>query len=315
MRLYPFSMFGIVLFLLPAILFSQDQDVSMAISKGRLSGSFRMAEEGSKVLPTVVFVSGSGPTDRNGNQPMGGSNAIGQLADSLAQLGISSLRFDKRGIGESQLSDMSEEALLLDTFVYDLIAWIDYLSKEQSTDVILAGHSEGALIATLAAQRHSSVVGIITLAGAGRTADSLMIQQFQRQPAFVAVAADSLFRQLREGLPVQAPPFLQGLFRPSILPYLSSWIKFDPAAELGKLDMPVLVVSGDADLQVFAEDANRLNEAARQGDLLVFTQMNHVLKSVTSPADNMASYTDSHRPNYPGLAAAIYHWIFTKYSE
>jgi len=311
-----FSVTFFILFTISVMLLAQEKEIILDIGKGNLRGSLLPAIGQGKEYPLVVFISGSGPTDRNGNQAMVGSNTIALLADSLAALGISSFRYDKRGVGKSQLYELKEELLLIDTFVADLLAWIDYFGMDaQNEGIILAGHSEGALMATLAAQQRSSVRGLITLAGAGRPADSLMLQQFQRQPAFVSVAADSLFRQLREGLPLQPPPFLLSLFRPGILPYVRSWIMIDPAFEISKLDIPVLVISGDADLQVFAEDADRLSGAARRGELLVFQQMNHILKAVTSPADNMASYMDAQRPIYPGLAAAIQHWIETKFSQ
>lgn len=289
------------------------QEFTIPVSGGVLAGQLSLPGEAGPKHPLVIFISGSGPTDRNGNQGGQGSNAIGMLADSLALSGIPSFRFDKRGTGASVVPTIDESLLRLDTFVSDLLAWITYWEADPRFDgIVLAGHSEGALIATLAARNHPAVKGLVTLAGAGRPADSLMLEQFSRQPAFVAQAADSLFRQLKAGLPVDPPPFLAGLFRESILPYLLSWIRIDPGHELARLDIPVLIIQGEADLQVGMTDARRLEKAARHGHMVTFPAMNHVLKDVESLPDNYKSYLDAQRPLTPGLVPAFRDWYQTR---
>jgi len=286
------------------------QPAELAISGGTLRGTLLLSEDYTGGRPLVILVSGSGPTDRDGNQGGVGARSMGMLADSLAALGVPSFRYDKRGVGESTFPDLREEALRVDDFASDLALWVAFWEKDpRFRGLVLAGHSEGALMATLAAGRSASVKGLVTLAGAGRTADVLLLEQMSRQPPFVAQAADSLLRQLRQGLPISPPPFLEALFRPGVLPYLRSWIALDPAGLLSALDMPVLIVQGAADLQVSLEDARRLHLAAAKGTLLTFEAMNHAMKDVHSTADNHLSYYDPQRSLTPGLATALAQWI------
>lgn len=299
---------------------AQEDTIRLPLSHGVLEGSLREAGEPAVGRPLVIFIAGSGPTDRNGNQPQGGAATLKLLADSLEQRGVSTFRYDKRNIGRSVVDSIREEDLRFDTLVSDLGLWIDFFEDDGRFDrIILAGHSEGALVATLAADRYPGVDGLITLAGAGRTADTLIMIQLERQPPFVREAADSLFRLIRAGQPAESPPFLMALFRPSVQPYLRSWMMYDPAECVARLEMPVLVVQGGQDLQVFAEDAHRLADAARQSSRLDIPYMNHVLKAVTDLQENVASYTDPGRPLHPDLIPGLVTWlksyVITKESE
>lgn len=294
---------------------AQEDTVQLSLSGGILEGSLIETDDSTTDRSLIILVAGSGPTDRDGNQPQGGAASLKMLADSLVQRGISTFRFDKRGVGRSVFPSMQEADLRLDTFVADLGRWIDHWLKDGRFDqLILAGHSEGALLATLAAERYPGVDALITLAGAGRTADSLIMLQLERQPPFVMEAADSLFRLIRAGLPAESPPFLMALFRPDVQPYLRSWMQYDPSEVIGRLDKPVLVVQGGNDLQVFTEDARRLADAARQSSRLNITDMNHVLKPVTGLQDNIASYTDADRPLHPDLIPGLVAWL-TSYEK
>lgn len=289
---------------------AQEDTIRLQVFNGLLEGSLLEAGELSTNRLLILFVAGSGPTDRNGNQPQGGAATLKLLADSLVNRGISSFRYDKRNIGQSVFDSMREEDMRFDTLVNDLEKWIDHFKADGRFDrIMLAGHSEGALVATIAADRHPDVKGLITLAGAGRTADELIMIQLERQPPFVREAADSLFQLIRAGKPAQSPPFLMALFRPSVQPYLRSWMLYDPAEMISRLVIPVLVVQGGEDLQVFAEDADRLAGAVRHGTRLDIPDMNHVLKAVTDQDDNISSYSDAERPLHPALISGLVEWL------
>lgn len=287
---------------------TQDQTIQLTVPGGTLEGSLRVAHPSDSSL--VILIAGSGPTDRNGNQPQGGAATLQMLADSLANHRVSTFRYDKRSVGQSTFDSIREEDLRFDSLVVDLGKWVSHFSKdERFSKILLAGHSEGALVATMAANRYPSVAGLITLAGAGRTADSLIMIQLERQPAFVQVAADSLFRQIREGQEAKSPPYLMALFRPSVQPYIRSWIMINPTEEMAKVGVPVLVIQGGLDLQVFAEDAERLSGSSRGSTFLNIEDMNHALKEVSDQADNLASYTDPERPLHSALIPGLIHWL------
>lgn len=174
--------------------------------------------------------------------------------------------------------------------------------------VALLGHSEGALVATLAAQR-TQVAGLVLVAGAGEPAGKVIERQLAAAgaPGPLQDAAHRIVAALEAGKTVpEVPDELAPLFRPSVQPYLVSWLPLDPAAELAKVRAPVLIVQGTTDLQVTVDDARRL-AAARPGSAPVLVEnMNHVLKQAPSErAANLAAYTDPSLPLAPRLLSAI----------
>lgn len=263
-------------------------------------------------VPVVLIIAGSGPTDRDGNSKLipGANNSLKMLAQQLAAEGIASLRYDKRGVGESQWHQPDESKLRLDSFVNDADAWAAELARRGFAKPYLLGHSEGALLATLLAQRRS-VAGVVLIAGAGRPADVIIQEQLQAQaPQFVTESA-RILAELKAGrLVAEVPMSLAALYRPSAQPYMQSWLRRDPALELGKLTVPVLTVSGDADTQVGAADAAALAAVARVKSLRI-ADMNHVLKQL-APADlaaQQASYHDPSRLLAPELVPALVRFI------
>lgn len=84
-----------------------------------LSGTLLKPKSASEPPPVVLLIGGSGPTDRNGNQGGAGAGELRQLAEQLAERGIASLRYDKRGIGRSATPGLREEDLVLNTYVAD----------------------------------------------------------------------------------------------------------------------------------------------------------------------------------------------------
>src|SRR4051794_11632517 len=130
--------------------------VAEAPADKTLHSTLLLPKHMSKAMPIVLMISGSGPTDRNGNSPMlpGKNNSLLMLAEGLASNGIASLRYDKRGIGESAAAMVSEADLRFETYVDDAVSWCEQLRKDaRFSKVIIAGHSEGSLIGMLAAKR------------------------------------------------------------------------------------------------------------------------------------------------------------------
>lgn len=257
----------------------------------------------------VLLLPDSGPTDRNGNGPSLRTDCTRMLAHALADLGVAALRIDKRGVGESRAACRAEEALTIQVFVDDACSWMALLRRQPGVRrLFLLGHSKGALIATLAAQRDCPE-GVIALAGAGKPAGRLLRRQLADGglDAVLLAQADACLAQLEAGRPVSAPPELAVLFRPSVQPFLMSWLAYDPAAELAKVAVPVLAVQGSADLQICREDALFLSPGREGGRFAVIEGMNHVLKlAPTDRAGNLATYVDPGLPLAPNLVPAIH---------
>lgn len=279
---------------------------------GELFGTLAMPD-GEGPVDAALILAGSGPTDRDGNFPSGRNNSLKFLAHGLAERGIASLRIDKRGTGDSFAAAPSEEELRAETFVEDATGWLGLLEKEpRIRRVAIIGHSEGALLATLAAKRHE-VSGLVLLTASARPAPALIREQLAGNdlPPDIAARAERILVALERGETVpDVPHQLAALYRPSVQPYLISWFKYDPAAELARTDMPALVVQGTRDLQQRPIDGERL-AASREGvTLITIEDMNHVLKIAPEDrAGNMAVYVDPRAPLAPGLTDAVADFI------
>ena len=255
--------------------------------------------------PIVLLIGGSGPTDRDGNQGGTGAGELRQLAEQLAERGIASLRYDKRGIGRSLAPGLREEDLVLNTYVEDAVAWLGWL--QQRTDLgprIVAGHSEGGLIAMLAAKR-TPVAGVVLLATPGRKLAEVVRDQLRRigiDPV-LQVEATTILASLERGEKVSSVnPALQALFRPSVQPYMISELAIDPAREIKDVRSPVMIVSGGHDLQVSIIDAVLLAAERPDATRLDISGMNHVLKM--APADRAGQQDAYSNPDIP-LAAGV----------
>lgn len=286
-------------------------EAEVTINGGRaaLHGSLVTPDGGMMLGAAVLIISGSGPTDRNSDSSMAAvkPGSLRLLAEGLASQGVASLRFDKRGVAASLPAATSERELRFATYVDDAVAWARLLMEQPGVKcVVVAGHSEGSLIGMLVA-RQVPVCGFVSIAGAGRPAAVILREQLAATlPAPTLAAVDSVLAELRAGREVPAVPATDALFRPSVQPYLISWLPLDPAAELRGVKAPVLILQGDRDLQVSMVDAQALAAARPDAKLMVLSGVNHVLKD--APADragNIATYADPALPIDPRVVSEI----------
>jgi len=263
---------------------------------GTLYGSLVLPKS-DKPVPVVLIIAGSGPTDRNGNNTQGGRNdSLKKLAWRLAQNNIASVRFDKRGIAQSQPAAPDERTLNLDQYVTDAVAWGNLLKADpRFADVFVLGHSEGALIASLAAPAMDAA-GVISIAGTARPVGQVLREQLQRNnmPPGLLQRSVELIHTLESGrTDDNVPKALQVIFRPSVQPYLISLLRYDPAKAFAALKMPALIIQGTHDIQVDVNDARLLKAAKPDADLALIEGMNHVMRIV--PMDmkrQVQSYND-----------------------
>lgn len=235
----------------------------------------------------VLIIAGSGPTDRNGNSPLGvGGNSYKLLAEALADAGIASLRYDKRAIGQSVVDPALIPDLTLEEYIADAAALADWLAAQGYRKVVLAGHSEGALIALCAAQRSQGVAGVVSLAGAGYPLDEILRLQLAAQlvPAHpeLMIEAEGIIAALKRGETVDISShsqMLRGLFNPGVQAFIRSSFRYDPWREIRAVRVPVLIVGGGNDLQVTADNADALARAAPRARKTVIPGMTHMLKS------------------------------------
>lgn len=262
-------------------------------------------------IPVALIIAGSGPTDRNGNNPMMTNNSLKMFAEGLYQRNIASLRFDKRGIGESKGSGILESELRFDDFINDVVLWVDLLKMDSRfSEVIVIGHSEGSLIGMVAAQ-NTKVAKFISIAGAGFPASEVIRTQLKDQPKFVTEQALPILEKLEQSETLDSvPQMLQLLFRPSVQPYLISWFAYNPQEEISKLRCPVLLVQGTTDIQISVKDAEVLLKSNTNAEKLIIDGMNHILKSSElDRAKNIETYSNPDLPLIDGLMEEVANFI------
>lgn len=279
--------------------------------KGAIAGTFVDAGKGS---PVVLIIPGSGPTDRDGNNPMGVTAAPYRLlAGALASKGVSTLRADKRGMFESKAAIADPNAVTIRDYAGDAHAWADALRKQTGAKCVwLLGHSEGGLIALAAAQQPADICGLILVASPGRKLGAVIREQLNANPANAPLLPQAMaaLSSLEAGKPADtagmAAPLL-ALFDAKVQPFLIDLLAQDPAALAGRTKLPMLIVRGGKDLQVAQADADALRAARADAKFVGPADMNHVLKDVKGDdrASNLATYADPSLSVDPSLVDAI----------
>lgn len=275
-------------------------------------------------VPGIVLVAGSGPTDRNGNNPLAPDriDLLKDIAELLARNGIASLRYDKRGIGQStprpRGSLEEQEAFFAwDNFVGDVEAAHAELLRHDEIKpyaTALLGHSEGGLLALAASKALAAkkLHALVLAATPGRRLDEILRAQIARDaPPALRLPTDRAIATILETgrVPTNLPPELQLLFPLYAGPFLQKLLTFDPAVVLAESRMPCLLVQGGADRQVVPmEDVQPLIDALRtrgvSGEAVVIPQVSHNLKAVTSLLDPGFA-----GPLSPAVAAALLKWL------
>ena len=283
---------------------SHPLEVSIEVAGGTLHGTL-LEPAHSTTVGVALIISGSGPTDRDTNSRGLRNDALKLLAEGLLAHGIGSLRYDKRGVGASASAMADEREMVIETYVDDAKEWHDFLAAKSNLGArFIIGHSEGALIGILAAQ-DSDVSAFVSLAGLGSQPIDVLRRQLDDAPltSVVRDEALSILDTIASGKEVDpVRPELRPLFRPSVQPYLRSWFRYDPAAELAKLAAPALIVQGTTDIQIGFADAQRLANASAMAQLKIIDGMNHVLKiAPRSRAENIAAYNNPDLPLVDGI--------------
>lgn len=290
---------------------AEPREITAKGPEGDLAGTLIPAQEGK---PTVLIISGSGPTDRDGNNPMGVTAASYRLlAQALAERGIGSVRIDKRGMFGSKAAVADANDVTIAAYADDVHAWIASARAETGAPCLwLLGHSEGGLVALEAAQKTDGVCGALLIGSVGRTLGAILRQQLQSNPANAPILPDAMaaIESLEAGKRVLVDglhPALKGLFTPAVQGFLLDLMSYDPAVLAASLEVPTLIVAGGTDLQTPVVDGETLAAAQPNATFVVIDDMNHVLKRVDSAerSPNLATYAAPSLPNHPELVSTI----------
>lgn len=293
----------LLLILLSTICFSQENKELISFNKKEitinplLQGALYSPLKENKKTNLVILIAGSGPTDRDGNQKGMTNNSLKYLAEDLAKNDIATFSYDKRIIAQMAAGTMDEKTLLFDDFIKDSKDILTFFKNQKKYNkIIIAGHSEGALIGMITANGNADAY--ISLAGAGRTIDAIIVEQIEKKAPFLKEEVQKNLESLKNGKIFELKnQMLASLFRESVQPYMISWIKYNPQNEIKKLQIPVLILNGTKDLQVTVSEAELLKKAKPEAKLAIIEDMNHIFKEIKGDnSENMKSYTD---PNLP----------------
>ena len=286
----------ILLFFISLEAFSQEKNYdSLQVSIDPEVQGTLLSPKGENQPPLAILIAGSGPTDRDGNQALFKNNSLKYLAEELAQKGIATFRYDKRVIAQINKATVQEEKMTFEDEVNDALLVVNHF-KDKYKKIILIGHYEGSLIGLLVAQK-VVVSKFVSISGAGNSSATLIEEQIGKNAPQLKEESQKIISQLRKGELVEnISPYLAPVFRKSVQPYLISWFKYEPAKEITKLQIPILIVQGTNDLQVEDKEVQLLKEAQPKAQLLLIEGMNHVLKKVKTLEENQQSYLNPDLP-------------------
>jgi uncharacterized protein len=274
-------------------------------------------------VPGVVLVAGSGPTDRNGNNPLVPVriDVLKEIAELLGRSGIATLRYDKRGVSKSAPRpngslEAQEEFFIWDNFVGDVVAAHAELLRHNEIKpyaTALLGHSEGGLLAIAAAKILGArkLYGLVLAATPGLPmADIVRLQVARATPHLREEIERTMTAILATGhVPAKLTPELQVLFPPYAGPFLRSALAYDGAKTLREVEVACLVLHGAADQQVVPMGAvqpliDALGTRSVSGEAVVLPQVSHNLKLVSGPGD-----LGFNGPLAPAVATKLTEWL------
>jgi pimeloyl-ACP methyl ester carboxylesterase len=250
-----------------------------------------LTPDGIEQPPLVIFIAGSGPTDRNGNQALMKNNMLKKLAESLSERGFATFRYDKRVVKQLRTRNLDKN-IRFDDFVTDAKSVINHF-KSTYSNLIVAGHSQGSLVGLLALDAGAN--GFISLAGAANSIDQIILEQISKSAPFFTADTKRVLDLLKSGqTTTDFPPALSSIFNLDLQPFMSNWMQYNPKDLIKKLEIPVLIINGTKDLQVAITEAQQLKEAKEEAQLEIIENMNHLLFEINGDdLVNSKSYNDN----------------------
>ncbi len=286
-------------------------DVTLRTSTGPIYGVLDVPDGATSPMPVALVIASTGQTDRNGDSSLNvTADTYRMLADDLAARGIATLRYDKRGVGQSSTAVSDPGDLTFDAYVSDADDWIRYLRRDKRfSRVAIVGHGEGSIVGLYAAQK-VPVDAFVSVAGAGRPLGDVIVGEIAAQPGgagYVRPARDAV-NEIKDGeTPDDLPSQLVPLFPPNLTKFLSQFFNADPTTAAHDLTIPLAVVQGTDDIESTELDAHLLADAHAGAVLTIVPRMTHVLKDASddSRGASIATYTNRRAPLDPAAVDAI----------
>jgi hypothetical protein len=287
----------------------------------RLTGTVTMPAGREGLVPAVLLVSGSGPIDRDGNHKRLKLDIQRQLALALADNGVASLRYDKRGVGASE--GVFLEAGLYDN-VDDAAAAFAALRAQPGIDanrVFIVGHSEGAIIAAALAARTSAAAGVVLLSATARRGDELLLWQARALTPTMPSIVRLILRLTRTDLVTKVSKNHDAIRRTVTdvarlggrkinAKWLREFLAHDPRKDYPLITAPVLVLTGRKDLQTPADDVQTIASLlAGEATTFIVDDVSHILRTQEGEPTLQSYRKDARRPIDGRVVDHITSWI------
>jgi uncharacterized protein len=265
------------------------EEVTVEAKGFTLAGTLLVPKTGKPPFPAVITITGSGQQTRDEYLPIPGLEKyrpFRQIAEALASRGIAVLRVDDRGVGNSKGRETLKTATSAD-FADDTRAQVDYLRKRKEIDpgrIALIGHSEGGMIGPIVAASDPRIAAVVLMAGPGERGDEILLyQQNQAVETNAVLSEEEKAKQRAEHADNLRKAIANDPSAPEAL--RSAWMRYflayDPLPTIRKLRQPILILQGEIDRQVTADQAEMIAKAARAAGnrdvtARVFTGLNHL---------------------------------------
>lgn len=321
---------------------SDEQEVTFSFGDDTFYGTLIVPKNAKGKIPGVLLLSGSGPTDRDGNNPLlsGKTESHKNFARILADAGVASLRYDKYGTGKTGVGRYGNKlaSITLDAYVEVALAAYQYLGSRPEIDpahLAILGHSEGGFIAMLAADRMKDAkppVALILAASLPKFYLATLRDQVAEQYVNAVKAGAYTQQQANDGMaeldriiaqvtqdgtvPEKMSPQFLSLFPPQNLKFWQNANRYDPQKLAANLPakIKVLLLCGRKDVQVPCGSEKLLADAFKQGgnkgmQFVELTNVNHVFKEVEGVPNPAIDYTDPAKPFSREAARVITEFI------
>jgi pimeloyl-ACP methyl ester carboxylesterase len=284
------------------------RELSVAVPGDPVLAGTLALPDGDRPFPAVLIASGSGPLDRDSNHRRARFDVARQLAHALAAGGLASLRYDKRGVGATP-GDW--RAAGLTDNVDDLGRALDALAARPEVDggrLLLAGHSEGAILATTVAARGAAVRGLVLLAGSATPGEELLRWQGEQLAPSLPRAVRLLLRLLRTDLEKKGEANRRKIAATTTdvarvggarinARWLRQFMAHDPREDLRRVAVPVLAITGAKDVQSRPDDLTAVADTvAGPVETHRVPDLTHTLRRQPGPASLRAYREQLRRP-------------------
>lgn len=296
-------------------------EISFRSSDLTLRGTLNAS--GSEPGPAALLISGSGPIDRDSNTKRFSINVMSEVADKLAADGIASLRYDKRGVGESE---GAFHATGFHDNVDDARAALDALRARPEVDaeqVVVIGHSEGAIVASMLAA-DAGLAGVALLAGPAHNGKEVLQWQAEQIVPTLPKPVKWLLKLLRQDVVRTQSKRLDRIesstsdvVRIQFVKINAKWFRefmaFEPADALRSASVPVLAITGAKDIQVDPTDVRLMEDAVpTEFEGHVVDDVTHLLRKDSGPATLRTYKKQARRPIDQGVLQLLADWVLAR---